>query len=115
MTFFIQRKSAVGGTITAGDAALLTTLVTLERVIVTVLVMEVSMMVMRAVEEIWCVAQTTASSLEHTSIPRMTAARILMVAEVCILILYMYIIRKFFLLFVSRGHFLCVSELHSVP
>ena len=60
MTFFIQGKSAVGGTITAGDAALLTTLVTLERVIVTVLVMEVSMMVTRAAREIWCVAPTTA-------------------------------------------------------
>merc|ERR1719317_1210571 len=46
-----------------------------------VLVMGVNMMVMRAAEEIWCVAQTTASSLEHTSIQRMTAARILMVAE----------------------------------
>ena len=75
MTFFIQRKSAVGGTITAGDAALLTTLVTLERVIVTVLVMGVSMMVMRAVEEIWCVAQTTASNLELTTMRRMTAVR----------------------------------------
>ena len=75
-----------GEIITARDVALLRTLVTRVRVIVMVLVMEVTMTVTEAAEEIWCVAPTTASSLEHTSIPRMTAARILMVAEVCILI-----------------------------
>ena len=77
-------KSAVEETITAGDVVLLTILVTLERVTVTGLVMGGSMMVMRAAVGIWCAGQTTASSSEHTSIPRMTAAKTLMVVEVCI-------------------------------
>ena len=75
MTFFIQGKSAVGGTITAGDAALLTILVTLERVTVMVLVMEVTMTATEAAREIWCVAQITARSLVTTTMRRMTAAR----------------------------------------
>ena len=77
-------KSAVEETITAGDVVLLTILVTLERVTVTGLVTGASMTEMLDVEGIWCAGQTTASSSEHTSIPRMTAAKTLMVVEVCI-------------------------------
>ena len=70
-------------TITAGVAAPLTILVTLERVTVTGLVTGASMTVTRAAGGIWCAGPTTASSLGHTSIPRMTAAKTLMVVEVC--------------------------------
>ena len=45
------------------------------RVIVMVLVTEVTMTVTEAAEEIWCVGPTTASSLELTTMRRMTAVR----------------------------------------
>ena len=45
------------------------------RVTVMVLVMEVNMMDMQAAREIWCVGPTTASSLELTTMRRMTAVR----------------------------------------
>ena len=97
----IQGKSAVEETITADDAALLTILVTLERVTVMGQVTGGSTMVTRGAEEVWCVAQITASSLEHTFIPRMTVVRILMVAEVCILYYAS-------LMFVTRGLGCCL-------
>ena len=77
-------KSAVEETITAGDVVLLTILVTLERVTVTGLVTGASMTEMLDAGGIWCADPITALSLEHTSIPRMTAAKTLMVVEVCI-------------------------------
>ena len=46
------------------------------------LVTGASMTEMLGVRGIWCAGQTTASSSEHTSIPRMTAAKTLMVVEV---------------------------------
>ena len=58
-----------------GDAALQSSLVTREREIVTDLVMEVNMTAMRAVLEIWCAAATTAGSLEHIIMRKMTAVR----------------------------------------
>ena len=67
----------------AGDAALLRPPVTRVRVTVMVPGMAATMTAIEAARGTWCVAPTTASSLEHTSIPRTTAARILMVAEVC--------------------------------
>ena len=68
-------KSAVEETITAGVAAPLTILVTLERATVTGLVTGASMTVTLDVGEIWCVGPTTASSLELTITRRMTAVR----------------------------------------
>ena len=45
------------------------------RVIVMVLVTEVTMTATEAAEEIWCVAQTTAKSSVISTMRRMTAAR----------------------------------------
>ena len=68
-------KSAVEETITAGDVALLTILVTLERVTVTGLVTGASMTEMLGVRGIWCAGQTTARNSDFISMRRMTAAR----------------------------------------
>ena len=68
-------KSAVEETITAGDVALLTILVTLERVTVTGLVTGASMTEMLDARGIWCAGQTTARSSVSTSMRRMTAVR----------------------------------------
>ena len=73
--FLLQVRDAGVGTLETGDAALPGLLVTRERVTVTGLVTGVSMMVTRAAEEIWCVAQITASSSEHTTMKRTTAVR----------------------------------------
>ena len=75
-------KSAVEETITADVAALQTILVTSERGIVTDPVTGGSMMVTRGAGVTSCAAQITASSSDHTSIPRMTAVKILMAVEV---------------------------------
>ena len=81
---YFQVRDAGAGILETGDVALPRILVTRERVTVTGLVTGVIMMVTGAAEGIWCAGPTTASSLGHTSIPRMTAAKTLMVVEVCI-------------------------------
>ena len=65
----------LGGIIMVRDAALLRILVTRVRVIVMVLVTVARMTATEAAEEIWCVGPTTASSLELTTMRRMTAVR----------------------------------------
>ena len=71
----VQVRDVPGEIIMARDAALLRTLVTRVRVIVMVLVTEVTMTVTEAAEEIWCVGPTTARNLVITTTRRMTAAR----------------------------------------
>jgi len=59
----------------ARDAALLRTLVTRVRVIVTVLETAARMTATEAAREIWCVGPTTARSSDITTMRRMTAVR----------------------------------------
>ena len=69
-------------TITEEDAAPLTALVTWERGTVTGLVTGASMTVTPGVGATWSAGATTASSLELTSIPRMTVVKTQTVVEV---------------------------------
>jgi len=72
----LQQGSAVEAvTMTGGDAAHQRILVAREREIVTEQEMEVSMMETEDAVETLCVAATTVSSLELTTMTRMTAVR----------------------------------------
>ena len=65
-----QVRDVPVGTIMVGDVVLQRTHVGMERETAMVLLMEELMMDIRVVREIWCVAATTARSLEHTSMKR---------------------------------------------